>query len=280
MATAVHGGLSVRLQGFRKVQRLAYECAEAVAARLEPGVTERQAARMQRVWLRERGVRDWFHLPFAWFGDRTAFTGFRVPLQFFPTDRRLEPGMPFILDMAPVYEGFTADIGYSGALGANPVQERLAADLRAHRALILREVRERRPLREIYEDVDRLMVRQGYANRHRAYPFGVIAHKVDQVKERRWSPQLFGFGTQSLKGLAADALRGHREGWSPLWSPYRFSDHPPQPGLWAVEPHLGFRGTGAKFEEILVVTDSEDPEQSAFWLDDDLPHVRRWAEEE
>ncbi|MGG8405297.1 M24 family metallopeptidase, partial [Streptomyces sp. 12297] len=27
-----------------------------------------------------------------------------------------------------------------------------------------------------------------------------------------------------------------------------------------------------------VVTDSRDPEESAFWLDDDLPHVRRWAE--
>ncbi|NEB04573.1 M24 family metallopeptidase [Streptomyces sp. SID13726] len=278
MTTAPNSGLSTRLRGFRQVQRLAYECAEAVAARLEPGVTERQAARMQREWLRERGVRDWFHLPFAWFGDRTAFTGFRVPLQFFPTGRRLEPGMPFILDMAPVYEGFTADIGYSGSLGANPVQDRLTADLEAHRELILREVRERRSLREIYEDVDRLMVRQGYANRHRAYPFGVIAHKVDQVREGRWSPRVFGFGTQSLKGLAADALHGHREGWSPLWSPYRFSDHPPRPGLWAVEPHLGFRGTGAKFEEILVVTDSADPEQSAFWLDDDLPHVRRWAE--
>ncbi|WP_329598016.1 aminopeptidase P family protein [Streptomyces pseudovenezuelae] len=279
MTTAVNSELSTRLRGFRQVQRLAYDCAEAVAARLEPGVSERQAARMQREWLRERGVRDWFHLPFAWFGDRTAFTGFRVPLQFFPTDRRLEPGMPFILDMAPVYGGFTADIGYSGSLGVNPVQDRLMADLEAHRELILREVRERRPLREIYEDVDRLMVRQGYANRHRAYPFGVIAHKVDQVKQRRWSPRVLGFGTQSLKGLAADALHGHREGWSPLWSPYRFSDHPPQPGLWAVEPHLGFRGTGAKFEEILVVTDSRDPEQSAFWLDDDLPHVRRWAEE-
>ncbi|KUN81749.1 hypothetical protein [Streptomyces griseoruber] len=23
-----------------------------------------------------------------------------------------------------------------------------------------------------------------------------------------------------------------------------------------------------------------DPEESAFWLDDDLPHVRRWAEAE
>jgi hypothetical protein len=220
MTTAVAGGLSAELRGFREVQRLAYECAEAVAARLRPGVTEREAARMQREWLRERGVRDWFHLPFAWFGDRTA-----------------------------------------------------------HRELILREVRELRPLRAIYEDVDRLMVRQGYANRHRAYPFGVIAHKVDRVKERPWSPRLFGFGTQSLMELAGDALRGHRDGWSPLWSPYRFSDHPPRPGLWAVEPHLGFRGTGAKFDEILVVTDSRDPEQSAFWLDNDLPHVRRWAKE-
>lgn len=80
-------------------------------------------------------------------------------------------------------------------------------------------------------------------------------------------------------GIAADALHGHREGWSPLWSAYRFSDHPPRPGLWAVEPHLGLRGTGAEFEEIPAVTDSRDPEESDFWLDDDLPHVRRWAEE-
>ncbi|MDI3402705.1 M24 family metallopeptidase [Streptomyces cavernicola] len=278
MTSAVDTELAAELRGFREVQALSYACAEAVAARLEPGVTEREAARMQREWLRERGVRDWFHLPFAWFGDRTAFAGFKIPLQFFPTNRKLEPGMPFILDMAPVHKGFTADIGYSGSLGPNRVQERLMADLEEHRELILREVRERRSLREIYEDVEQLMNRQGYANRHRAYPFGVIAHKVDRVKQSRFSPNVFGFGTQALKGLASDAVHGHRDGWSPLWSPYKFSDHPPQPGLWAVEPHLGFRGTGAKFEEILVVTDSKDPQESAFWLDDDLPHVRRWAE--
>lgn len=277
-ASAVTGGPAADLRGFREVQRLSYECAEAVAAQLKPGVTEREAAKMQRDWLYERGVRDWFHRPFAWFGDRTAFVDFKIPLQFFPTNRRLEAGMPFILDMAPVYKGYTSDIGYSGCLGLDPLHDKLLADLRAHRELILSQVRERRSLREIYEDVDRLMVRQGYANRHRAYPFGVIAHKIDRVRERRWSPTLFGFGTQSLKGLASDAVHGHRDGWSPLWSPYKFSDHPPRPGLWAVEPHLGFRGTGAKFEEILVVTDSKDPEQSAFWLDDDLPHVRRWNE--
>lgn len=279
MRPATDGYTPADLRGFKEVQQLSYACAESVAARLKPGVTERDAARMQREWLRERGVRDWFHLPFAWFGDRTAFTGFRIPLQFFPTNRRLEPGMPFILDMAPIHHGFTSDIGYSGALGLNPVHERLMSDLREHRELILREVRERRTLREIYEDVERLMVEQGHANRHRAYPFGVIAHKVDRVPDRRWSPTLFGFGTNALKGLAKDAAHGHRDGWSPLWSPYRFSDHPPRPGLWAVEPHLGFRGTGAKFEEILVVTDSRDPEEGAFWLDEDLPHVRRWQEE-
>ncbi|WP_392671702.1 M24 family metallopeptidase [Streptomyces sp. LN785] len=279
MDSPVKDGLPPELRGFREVQRLAYTCAEEVAARLEPGMTEREAARMQREWLRGHGVRDWFHLPFAWFGDRTAFAGFKVPLQFFPTNRELEPGMPFILDMAPVHQGFTADIGYSGCLGPNALHDRLLADLEVHRKLILDEVRERRSLREIYEDVDRLMIRQGYANRHRAYPFGVIAHKIDRVPRRRWSPRVFGFGAQSLKGLAGDVLHGHRDGWSPLWSPYGFSDHPPQPGLWAVEPHLGFRGTGVKFEEILVVTDSKDPGQSAFWLDNDLPHVRRWAEE-
>ncbi|GGO86406.1 M24 family metallopeptidase [Wenjunlia tyrosinilytica] len=259
------------LRGFRDVQRLAYECAQAIAARLRPGVTERQAARAARRWLVERGVRDWFHLPFAWFGDRTAFAGFKLPTQFFPTNRRLEPGMPFILDMAPVLDGCTSDIGYSGCLGPNPLHDRLTADLREHRDLVLRGVRERRPLRTIYEDVDRLMARQGYENRHRAYPFGVIAHRVDRVRQRRFNPHIAGFGTQSLRGLAKDAVRGHRDGWSPLWSPHKFSDHPPTPGLWAVEPHLGFRGVGVKFEELLVVTETD-----AYWLDDELPHVRRW----
>jgi hypothetical protein len=39
-----------------------------------------------------------------------------------------------------------------------------------------------------------------------------------------------------------------------------------------VEPHIGFRDVGVKFEEILVVTSGG----SGYWLDDDLPHVRRW----
>lgn len=48
MTSAAASELTGELRGFREVQRLAYECAEAVAAQLKPGVTERGAARMQR----------------------------------------------------------------------------------------------------------------------------------------------------------------------------------------------------------------------------------------
>lgn len=205
MASHVKNERAPELRGFRAAQRLASACAEAVAARLVPGVTEREAARMQREWL--------------------------------------------------------------------------LADLEAHRGLILREVRERRPLRGMDEAVEPLMARRGYTDRHHAHPLGVIAHKAGRVAERRWLPRVFGFGTQSFKGLLSDAVHGHRDDWSPLRSPYRFSDQPPWPGPWTVEPHLGFRDPAAEFEGILVVTDSRDPEQSTFWRDNDLPRVRRWAEE-
>ena len=61
---------------------------------------------------------------------------------------------------------------------------------------------------------------------------------------------------------------------SPNWNHTRTSDHPPTPGLWAVEPHVGKDGVGAKFEDILVITETE-----AFWLDEGgLPHHRAWGE--
>jgi len=39
-----------------------------------------------------------------------------------------------------------------------------------------------------------------------------------------------------------------------------------------MEPHIARDGVGAKFEEILII-DAD----GARWLDDDLPHTRRWA---
>ncbi len=271
-ARTPEGHTDEQLAGFRAAQRLAYECTEAIAATLTEGTTEREATAAMRRWLGERGVRHYFHHPFAWFGDRSAFAGFRVPLQFFPTDRRLTEGMPYILDVAPVVEGYTADVGYTGCLGDNPVLDLLMADLEEYRGLVLDGVRARRSLRAIYDDVDDLIRVHGYENRHRAYPFGVIAHRVRHQPGGGPPVTVARFGLRALVGLAGDLRAGRRGGWSPLWGPTRASDHAPAPGLWAVEPHLGFRGVGAKFEELLVVTDDD-----AWWLDDDLPHVRAWA---
>ena len=260
------------LDGFRATQQLAYGCATAVEAMLEPGITERETARRMRWWLQAQGVKDWFHLPYAWFGDRTSFQGFRVAAQFLPTGRRLEPGMPYILDCAPVVDGYTSDIGYAGCLGDNPTWWRMVDDLAAYRSLIVEQVRARTPLRDVYRAVDALIAEQGYENRHRIYPGAVIAHRVWRLDSRLPRLRLARFGIRSLYRLQGELREARRVGRaSPLWNGGEASNHPATPGLWAVEPHIGLGGIGVKFEEILVVT-----EDDAFWLDDDLPHVRRW----
>ncbi len=267
----VTGAASDELAGFRDLQALAYACAEAVGATLAPGDTEREAARRMRIWLKDAGVDDFFHLPFAWFGDRTTLR-FAHPLKFFPTSARIEEGMPFILDVAPIRGGFTADIGYSGVLGESEVHAQLCADLAAHRDLVVDGVNSGATLRDVYRAVDGLAARQGYEVRHKAYPGQVIAHQVARVSDS--APRfVLGFGLKGLARLGRSVVEGVPAGWTPLWNGSRLSDHPAPHGLWAVEPHLAFRDVGAKFEEILVVDDT-----GAWWLDDDLPHVRAWEE--
>ncbi|HET8883485.1 MAG TPA: M24 family metallopeptidase [Solimonas sp.] len=268
------------LTGFRKAQRLAYQCAETIAAELQPGVSERRVAARMAEFLRDHGADDCFHQPFAWFGDRTAFRGaigYRVlggfNPAFYPGSRRLEEGMPYILDCAPTLHGCTADIGYCGVIGENRILDRLMDDLLEYRQLIVEQVRARRPLAEISRAVDALCARHGYEPRHKAYPFETLAHRIEKLDDDGKSrhASVARFGVRNVTELIRDRVRGAREGWNPIWNSSARSEHVPTPGLWAVEPHLGFRDVGAKWEELLVVT-----EDDAYWLDDDVPHVRRW----
>ncbi|AVZ41303.1 MULTISPECIES: M24 family metallopeptidase [unclassified Dietzia] len=260
------------LQRYRTVQRLSYDCAESVAATLDEGVTEREVAARLHEWLTDRGVREWFHTPFAWFGDRTAFRGFATPVHFFPTRRRLGEGMPYILDVAPVLDRAVGDIGYARVLGENAIHDELMTDLAAHRDLIPRLITEGATLREVYLEVDELIRRQGYDNRHRVYPGRVIAHQVGDIESRIPRFIAFGFGSRAVRTLVGDLMVERAHNRSPLWASGKISDHRPEPGLWAVEPHIGFRDVGVKFEEALLVR----PDGSAVWLDDETPHVRRW----
>lgn len=263
-----------QLEGFRHTQRLAYACAQAVEKELRVGMTEKQAAALMAEWLADHGVQHYLHKPFAWFGERTAFQGFWNPSQFFPTGKALTEGMPVILDVAPIVDGYTADIGYSCVLGENRVLAQMQKDLLLYRDLIVEKIREGQTLRQVYNAVDDLSVKLGYTNEHKKYPQRVLAHRVTHLEPNRLArPTLAGFGVQQVLWLSSNLARAFVnpafEG--PVWNGDRLSDYRPTPGLWAVEPHLGFHGVGAKWEEILVIT-----EDSARWLDDDVPHVTRF----
>jgi Xaa-Pro aminopeptidase len=264
------------LAGFKHSQRVAYDCVTAIERELREGITERAVAKRMGEWLADHGVREFFHQPFVWFGERTAFTRFVQPFQFFPTGKKLEQGMPVILDVAPIIDGHASDIGYACRLGDNARHERMLRDLEPYRQLILDGVRARKTMTDIYREVDQLIERQGYRNRHQAYPFRVLAHRVNLVPEvARTEFKLFGFGVPAVNflfGRLAQTVRGV-EHQTPFWNDKRPAAYPAGPGLWAVEPHIGFDGIGVKWEELLVVTADGD----AYWLDDDLPHVRRFT---
>jgi len=282
------------LAEFKAAQRLAYEAVAAVQAQLYEGITEQQAAHAIEDWLCRHGVRRFFHYGYAWFGDRTRFSGFERPRggilgvftnpkmahfgrQFLPTDRPLRAGEAVILDVGPVVGRVACDIGYSCGLGGEENEElheaRMA--LEPYRAMLLDLVRRGAGQAQIYKQVDELIADQGYENIHGYYPGSVIAHKVGRVPGSRLpSFRYKGFSPQALAylsgHLAASALAPQSNN-APIWN--LESDRPCEPGLWSVEPHIGKGPIGAKWEELLVVT-----EDDAYWLDDDLPHVRYWAE--
>ncbi len=264
---------TTELAGYRLAQRMAYDCAEHVAASLWEGITERETAAMMRDYLSQRGIHYYFHAPFVWFGDRTALSLDWSDDDFLPSERRLTQGMPLILDVAPLVEGFAADIGYATCFGSNPLVEQMLADLESYRAMIPKALNEGRTLQEIYQDIDAAIAAQGYRSSHHAYPAGVIGHRVTRLAMGPGDEALTGgFGSSAFHFLrdkkiasAADPLI------SPYWNGTHLSDHAPEAGLWAVEPHFARDGIGVKFEELLVVS----PEGS-YWLDDELPHVKRW----
>lgn len=274
-----------QLDRFRDVQQLAYRCAVEVADGLSAGDTEKEAAGRLGELLRAHGVQAFFHQPFAWFGDRTRFRGFRTPLDFFPSGRKLEQGMAAILDVAPIVDGYAADIGYTFSLGPNPVVERALDDLQQFRELIVERARLGETLGEVYRAVEDLLADLGYDNCHRKYPFGVLAHRVyRQPRLRLVNHGVFGFSAATVAGLVGQVVAGRLpEGiarrlpgvgaqGSPFCNVGPGSEAPAEPGLWAFEPHIGKGEVGAKWEELLVV----EANGNAWWLDDDLPHVRRW----
>jgi hypothetical protein len=106
---------------------------------------------------------------------------------------------------------------------------------------------------ELWRNLDQRIREAGYDNIHKKYPFAVLGHRIHRVNERASPLGMLNFGWQSYWSLASRGLFGQ------LLGPQFQGD---MTGLWAIEPHIGGDGFGAKFEEILVVENG-----TARWLD-------------
>lgn len=240
--------------GFKACQRLAQEAAKEVASLAKEGWTEIQAAKLLETYLLDSGVEGFFHHSFAWFGERTRFDGIRQYSEFSPSARVLLPNEIFILDVAPIYRGYTCDIGYTSCLGENPQFHRVRNFLAEVRESIPGIVRGAVSGSDVWQQVEDLLTVAGYENIHQKYPFSVLGHRLHRSRGGGVPFQVWNFGWQSFWDLTSRGLFGQL-----LTRQYEGS----LDGLWAIEPHLGGKGFGAKFEEILVIEGNK-----VHWLDD------------
>lgn len=249
-------------EGLDASQRLAYACAKAVASELREGWTEAQAARLMSAWLGDHGVSSYFHKPFAWFGERARFDGMTGYRDTLPTGRALVPGESFILDVAPIYRGYPADVGYSASLGPCEDLRRGRETLLELRSAILGLFRHAASGSgisggDISEAVARRIESAGYEVRHHWYPFAVLGHRLHPMPEGWRPPTWTPFGFSAVQHLL----------WEGVYPDLLNEDHRGElNGAWAIEPHLGGKGFGCKFEEILIVEDG-----TARWLAGEAP---------
>lgn len=213
------------------------------------------------VYLRDHGVKTHFHKSFAWFGDRCRFDGVKNLFDFLPTSRRLKPGDSIILDTAPVYKGYPADIGYSCSLGENQELKKGQEFLAAMRQVIL-ELFNSPGLSggDICGAAARHIEKAGYDVVHHRYPGAVLGHRLHAMNEKWRPPTFIPFSWQVFtrflsEGVFPDLLNEEHRG--------------DLLGAWAIEPHFGGPGWGCKFEEVLIVD-----KNGARWLSPEAPWAR------
>lgn len=252
------------VDGFRRAQRFAFDCAQATAKEMRIGWTEGQTARWMYDWLYDHGVRSYLHKPIVAFGPRTLA----------PDDEwgppkgegaALREGDVVILDCAPIVDRYTGDIAYTLSVGPHP--ELVAAQD------FLSDLRARLPERfadpelaaTIFDWVDQEIRAAGFENAAGGYGQHVMGHRVYRHGKyfgtHAASPpeKVFGwFASWHGGGFIANNLRH-------LIKPEVLNvDHRgAKTGVWAIEPHLRVGDFGCKFEELLVVEEGK-----AYWLED------------
>jgi len=262
------------LAQFKHFQQKSFATLEQVKKQLAVGMTEIEVARLIRKTFHQQGVHSYFHVPIALFGERTAYPGKFGQLEALATDKELEENMSIILDAAPIYNGYIVDTSLSTSFGEHQKHKELHLKLEAIRSQLLILVKQRKTFAQIEKHIDSMITDLGAENCHRKHIGEVLGHRVFRHTNRIW--RFFRIKQLSVRHVLWLVWKSlaTKKGWmnqSPNWNHRKTSDHKPFEGLWAVEPHFAIDGVGVKFEEIMVIT-----KEDAYWLDDDLPHVKAW----
>lgn len=263
-----------QLAEFRKYQRLSYDVLEQSQEVLKPGVSEKEAARRIRKNFHLAGARGYFHVPVVLFGDRTGYPGDFGQLEAISTDRTLKEGDAVIFDAAPIFNGYKVDTSYAFAFGDNPAFERADAALEQFRDLLVELIHDGLTFREVTWKTDDRIKEIGFENCHKKHIGAVLGHRVTYAPQYPIRmPKIWGLSPRQVSWFLAKSVQSRlgQPKATPNWNASRQCATPPTEGLWAMEPHIARDGVGVKFEEILVIDGD-----GVRWLDDDLPHTRRW----
>jgi hypothetical protein len=254
------------IRGVARAQALAREVVLEVAQSVRAGQTEREVvASLERRFAKAK-VKRWIHTPYAWFGERTRFGGFHQwEPDALPTERVLADGEPFVVDAAPLVEGFPADFAFSGRAGSSDAHARLLESLREIKTRLVALAKQAEDGTALFRSVGALARSRGAEVVHDRYPAGVLGHTFNPFPNPFGLLPRIGSGFQPpLLGTYAVALAAHQL----FGRPYPMINEGargPLVGLFAVEPHLAEGPVGAKFESILLVDGDETR-----WLDPDL----------
>jgi len=240
--------------GFLKAQKVAFKSALEVQLMIKEGWSEIQTAKLMEEILRDNGVKSFFHRPFVWFGENTRYVNVKKYSDFKPTQRRLSPNEVVILDVAPIFQNYTCDIGHSFCFGEDKDYDKALIFLNQLRTKIVTYFAESSNGEEVWTKVNADILKSGFDNIHALYPFSVLGHRLHQSAEGFGFINLLNFEWPSYWNLISRGIYGQ------ILSPHHQGE---LVGLWAIEPHIGCKNFGIKFEEILVVHRS-----GAYWLKD------------
>lgn len=233
------------LRGYDRAQSFAKMVASTIAARVEEGMSERDATAVTNAVFKELAVRHHWHMPLVGVGEgSTKFTSAGRFLKSLvgAGERILKTGDVLFIDIAPFFEGYPSDFTLTQLYGRSDRLQHMIDSALTLTRHISTHLREDMQAGETWAWI-KAEIESKCPYELRQFPISPVGHRFAKLPPS-W-PIFREVGTVNLLLMGA-----------PLLLP---SSTTAMRGLWVIEPLLVDRelNRAAKTEEIVFVTESE-----------------------